>query len=146
VIGCERLKAITRRSFVAGLAVALLWMAACGSDVPSFRSVQQIVEALRQQGVVCSHPESGKRGAVVHVNKRNEVSAVGSLKPLFERAGTCSIGGHTAGIYTFESSSERNKWVQLVQSPTVIGPNWAINVSSKRAAETVQGVLGGSLP
>jgi hypothetical protein len=36
--------------------------------------------------------------------------------------------------------------VQLVQSPTVIGPNWAINVSSKRAAETVQGVLGGSLP
>jgi hypothetical protein len=60
-------------------------------------------------------------------------------------AGTCSVESGTTRLFTFSSTTARDKWLTLGArlGPVVVGPNWAIITPNEDAAGEIAGATGG---
>ena len=116
-------------ALTAAVAAIAFVIGACAPEAEPYGSARAVLAAMRDGGVSCSYVDAA-------INRR-----------LVESNLTCLIHDQEVGIFTFETTADRNKWLRLgrLYGPVVEGPNWVVLTRSAKIAERISGVLGGTV-
>jgi hypothetical protein len=113
----------------AALVAVVLGAAACSHAPERYAGAGEVVSAMQSESVACSH--------------RRPVTPARLIKD----GTTCSIGGERVAIYTFQTATDRNHWVDVgrLYGPFVEGPDWVVATRTAATADRVAGALGGTV-